>query len=123
MSIGHKPADIGLLEHCFDSLRVSAFGKPDAARIAAKALPVMIPGDHYLRAQGRRVIRHEREKGVSCGAGRYFEFSLLLKFAKGSNNVSAVGGVSVAYCREPVVIHPRQRVEGSIPMRAMNLFF
>src|SRR5207245_1733497 len=96
VGVGDEPAQVGLLKDAFQALRVSAFRKPDAARFAAKASPVMVPGNEYLGAQGGRMIGQQRQQCVRGGAGDYLQPAVVLELSKLAHQVAAAGLVGAA---------------------------
>ena len=91
-----EPADVRLLQKRFDAVDVGAFRQPDAARVAAKATPVMVARGQNLRAEGRRMVRQQRQQPVRRGGGDDFDAALVLKFAERGDEVAAG---SSATCR------------------------
>jgi hypothetical protein len=119
VGVHDEPADVRLLQDGLDALDVGAFREPDAARIAAEAAPVVVTRGEDLRADGGRVVQ-QRQQRVRGGGGDDFEAALLLKLAERADEVAAVGEVSGAQAREPVVIHPRELAELAVPVRAVD---
>ncbi len=72
VGVENEPADVGLLQKRLDAGGVGAFRQPDAARVAAKAAPVMVARGQNLRADGRRMVRQQRQQPVRGGGGDDF---------------------------------------------------
>src|SRR5271154_175346 len=87
--IHDEPADFGFLEEFLDAGHIGALGQPDAARIAAKTLPVMIAGDHDLGEDGFGMLHHQGEEAGGWAAGNYSQFSHPLKLSERPDGVSA----------------------------------
>ena len=83
----------------------------------------MVARDEDLRADGRGMLGEQRQHGVGRGAGDDFQLALFLKFAERADEIAAIGQPSVARVGEAMVIHPRQRLIGLVPVRAMDFFF
>ena len=66
--VDDEPADVRFLQKIFHAVDVSAFRQPDAARIAAETTSIMIARDQNLRANGLRMIGHQRQQRVRRGA-------------------------------------------------------
>ena len=56
----------------------AALGQPDAARVTPEAFAVMIARGQDLRADGRWVIRHQRQQSMRRAGGDDFEQSKIL---------------------------------------------
>ena len=63
-----EPADVRLLQKCFDAGDVGAFRQPDAARVAAETTAIMVARRQDLRADGRRMARQQRQQPVRGAA-------------------------------------------------------
>src|ERR1039458_8377196 len=76
-----------------------------------------------LRANGRRMVRQERQQSVRGGGGDDFEDAGVLKLFEGGDEVAVVMPPRLARRGKFVVIHPREVAEGAVPVRAMNFLF
>src|ERR1039458_2722179 len=79
MRVEDEPADVGLLQKFLDAAGVGAFRQPDVARIAPATTAVMVARGEDLRANGRRMVRQERQQSVRGGGGDDFEDAGVLK--------------------------------------------
>ena len=94
--VDDEPADVRLLQNLFHAVDVGAFRQPDAARVAAETTAVMVARDQDLRADGRRMIRQQRQQRVRGGGGDDFQPARVLKFAERADEVAVAGD---ATCR------------------------
>src|SRR6266568_3785808 len=122
MGVNNEPADVGLLQNRFHPLRVSAFRQPDAARVPAEAILVMVAGHKDLRANGRRMIGQQRQERVRGSAGDDFQLTQVLKFAKCSYEVTVAGKVKLPQLTESVEVEQGQLVKRLFPMRPLDFF-
>src|SRR5439155_4262977 len=118
-----KPTNVRLLQNEFHAGGVSAFGQPDAARIATKAGAVVVARRENLGADRRRMIGQQRQQRVRGGAGDDFQSAAFLEFAERADQIPAVGDVGLADVDESLVIHFRERTAGGFPLRAVGFFF
>ncbi len=121
--VENEPADVRLLQKSFDAGDVGAFRQPDAARVAAKATPVMVARGQDLRADGRRMVRQQRQQSVRRGGGDDFNPAFVLKFSERGDEVAPVRIPCVADGREAVVIHPGEFAVGAVPVSAVDFLF
>ncbi|GEM_PF-1197403 len=121
--VGDEPPEVRSLQDLLQGLDVSAFRQPDAPRLAAKAMLVMVARHPHLRPQGRRVIRQQRQQGVRGGAGDDFQVARFLELPEGPHQVAPVPGVKGLRGGKAFVIKPRHLLERLFPARALNLLF
>ena len=100
-----EPADVRLLQNSFHAGGVGAFRQPDAARIATETTAIMIARGQDLRADGRRMIRQQRQQRVCRGAGDDFQSAEVLEFAECADEVAVAAEVSVTDAGETAIIH------------------
>ena len=79
--VENEPADVRLLQKLLDAAGVGAFRQPDAARIAPETAAVMVARGEDLRADGRRMVGHQRQQSVRGGGGDDFQHGLRLETA------------------------------------------
>ena len=74
-----EPADVRLLQKNFDAGNVGAFRQPDSARVAPEATAIMVARRQNLRADGRWMIREQRQQSVRRAGGDDFQRAFVLK--------------------------------------------
>ena len=84
MRVENEPADVRFLQKFFYPVHIGAFGQPDAGRVAPKATAVVVAGGQNLRANGRRMIRQQRQQRVRGGGCDDFDPALVLKLDRKS---------------------------------------
>ena len=118
-----EPADVRLLQKLFDPLHVGAFRQPDAARVAPETTAVMVARGQNLRAEGRRMVRQQRQQSVRGGGGDDFNPAFVLELLEGVDQIAAAGAPGVADLAETVMIHPGEFVERAVPVGAVDFLF
>src|SRR5205085_3070625 len=83
-----EPAELRLVEKTFEAFAIGAFGKPDAARIPAKAMPIMVARDLDLSPQGRRMILEQGQQSVRGPKGEDLQEAVILKIAEDTQKVA-----------------------------------
>lgn len=64
MGVRNEPAKVGFLEDAIDVGHIGTFGQPDALRIAAETLTVVVAPNEHLCPHGLRDNFHEGQKAV-----------------------------------------------------------
>ena len=122
VGIDDKPANFGLLKVVFDPWVVGAFGQPDAAGVATKAVVIILAGDLDLSANGLREFAHEGQKAVGGAAGDDFQNAGVLEFAEGEDEVPLVPvAEEVATVVQTIVIKAGEGLEGGVVSGAVQL--
>ena len=85
VSVDNEPANFGFLEIVFDSRKIGTFGEPNPARIATKAVSVIVSGDLNLGSNRLWKILHQRKEAVGGSAGDDFQDAGVLKLLKGGD--------------------------------------
>src|SRR5205814_7301765 len=116
-----EPADVRLLHNIFHTGGVSAFGQPDAARVATETTAVMIARRQNLRADGRWMVGEQRDQRVRGGAGDDFEPAAVLKFSKRGDESAGVFEICLANRFESAEIHCRQSAIRRLALRTVGL--
>ena len=118
-----EPADVRLLQNGVHALDVGAFRQPDAARVAAEPLVVVVARGEDLRAERRRMFGEQRQQRVRGGAGDDFQNAGVLEFAERADEVAVAAEISFQDAGEPAVIIPGERLKPAVPARAFNFLF
>jgi hypothetical protein len=82
VSVDNEPANFSFLEIVFDSRKIGTFGEPNPARIATKAVSVIVSGDLNLGPNRLWKILHQRKETVGGSAGDDFQDAGVLKLSK-----------------------------------------
>ena len=69
VGVGNEPAKVGFLEDAIDVGHIRAFGQPNALRIAAETLTVVVAPDEHLGPHGLRDNIHQGQKAVRGRTG------------------------------------------------------
>src|ERR1017187_2541957 len=124
MRVHDEPADLGFLEKLFNAGHVRAFRQPDAARVTAEALAIVVARDHDLGANGFGMLGHQGQKTVRRAAGNDLELAHLLKLAERADEVAPVAVAERgAGLLKTVVVDPGEIVESPVPFRAFDFLF
>jgi hypothetical protein len=88
VGIHGKPTELSLLQIVFESGKVGAFWKPNAARLAAKGLLVFVAGDQDLGADSLWMFLHQRQKSMCGRAGDDLQNTVVLESSKRSDEIA-----------------------------------
>lgn len=123
VGVDDEPANFCFGEVAFDPGRVGTFWQPDAPRVAAKAVAIILAGDLDLRTNGLRKFLHEGKKAVGGAAGNNFEDACILKFTKSGQEVALVTvGEKMTAVVQAVVIEAGEGLKGGVVAGAVEFF-
>src|SRR5262245_33852194 len=122
MGVRNEPADVRFLKQVLQALDVGTFGQPDAAGFASKPILIIVTSHQDLRARGRWVHLGQRQKGVCRGAGNNLNLAEVLKFLEGADEISIVTEIGLSYLTKVLQVQLRQRIQGSVPVGAVDFF-
>src|SRR5258708_36813600 len=124
VGIHGKPTELSLLQIVFESGKVGAFWKPNAARLTAKGLLVFVAGDQDLGADSLWMLLHQRQKSMCGRAGDDLQNTVVLESSKRSDEIALqTVGVDLAAFEKTAMIHPAQVIDLRVGLRAIKLPF
>ena len=124
VGIHGKPTELSLLQIVFESGKVGAFWKPNAARLPAKGLLVFVAGDQDLGADSLWMFLHQRQKSMCGRAGDDLQNTVVLESSKRSDEIALqTVDVDLAAFEKTAMIDPGEVIDLRLGLRAIDLPF
>jgi len=124
VGIHGKPTELSLLQVVFESGKVGAFWKPNAARFPTKGLPVFVPCDQDLSADRPWMFLHQWQKSMGGRTGDDLQTPEVLESLKRFNQIALQTiDVDLAAFEKTAMIDPGEVIDLRLGLRAIDLSF